>query len=101
LFPLETDDSSQSLEAQVRSLLEQFQPAGARSATQFMEELAILKRWYYRSHKVGEIVLADGRGNLSARKIANAAERVLHRAEPKATTKDTKEHEGITPQAPS
>ena len=80
---------------------EQFQPAGARSAAQFMEELAILKRWYYRSHKVGEIVLADDRGSFSARKIANAVERVLQRAKPEKTTEDTKEHEGITPEAGS
>jgi excinuclease ABC subunit C len=101
LFPLETDDASQSLESRVRHALQQFQPAGARSATQFMEELAILKRWYYRSHKVGEVVLADDRGNLSARKIANAAERIVQRARPSTTTEDTKEHEGITPQPPS
>jgi excinuclease UvrABC nuclease subunit len=105
LFPLETpleaDDASPSLESRVRSALEQFQPAGAHSALQFMEELAILKRWYYRSHKIGEIVLADDRGSLSARKIANAAERVLQRAKPEKTTEDTKEHEGITPEAGS
>ena len=101
LFPLEADDASPSLESRVRSALEQFQPAGAHSALQFMEELAILKRWYYRSHKVGEVVLADDRGSLSARKIANAAERVLQRAKPEKTTEDTKEHEGITPEAGS
>jgi excinuclease UvrABC nuclease subunit len=101
LFPLKTDDAGQSLESRVRSALEQFQPAGTRSAAQFMEELAILKRWYYRSHKVGEIVLADDRGSLSARKIANAAERVLQRAKPERTTEGTKEHEGMEKEAPS
>jgi hypothetical protein len=88
-FPLETDDVGQSLESRVRSALELFQRAGASSATQFMEELAILKRWYYRSHKVGEVVLADDRGSLSARKIANAMERVVQRAKPDKTTEDT------------
>src|SRR5215471_862475 len=71
IFSLESDDSSQSLESRVRSAVEQFHSAGARSAAQFMEELAILKRWYYRSHKVGEIVLAKEHGVLSIRKIAN------------------------------
>jgi hypothetical protein len=56
-------------------MLEELVPA-ARSATQFMEELAILKRWYYRSHKVGEIIVAGSDGMLSARKIANAAVRI-------------------------
>jgi excinuclease UvrABC nuclease subunit len=94
-FLLASDDDGQSLESRVRSMMEQFRPAGASSAVQFMEELAILKRWYYRTHKVGELVLADDHGNLSARKIANAAERILQRTGPKATTEDTKEHEGI------
>ena len=73
---LETGDANQSLESRVRETLDQFVPAGARSATQFMEELAILKRWYYRSHKVGEIVIANSEGELSVRKVANAAMRV-------------------------
>jgi excinuclease UvrABC nuclease subunit len=78
-FALETEDKNQSLESRVRATLEQFVPAGARSAAQFMEELAILKRWYYRSHKVGEIVVANAEGELSARKIANAALRISPR----------------------
>jgi len=65
-----------SLEHRVRAALEEFVPAGARSSTQFVEELAILKRWYYRSHKVGEIIVASSDGALSARRIANAAGRV-------------------------
>jgi len=60
----------------VRSALDELAPAGARSAQQFMEELAILKRWYYRSHKVGEIVLANAAGDLSIRKVVNAMGRV-------------------------
>jgi excinuclease UvrABC nuclease subunit len=91
IFSLQSDDAGQSLESRVRSTLEQFQPPGARSAVQFMEELAILKRWYYRTHKVGEVVLADDHGSLSARKIANAAERISQRAGVKASTEDTKE----------
>jgi len=101
LFPLETEDAGQSLESRVRAAFELFVPAGARTAAQLTEELAILKRWYYRTHKVGEVVLADSQGSLSARKIANAAERVLHRAGPKATTEDTKEHDGIEKEASS
>jgi excinuclease ABC subunit C len=77
-FVLEIEDASQSLEHRVRAMLEEheFIPGGAKSATQFTEELAILKRWYYRTHKVGEILIASAGGELPARKIANAAERV-------------------------
>ncbi|HWZ43380.1 MAG TPA: hypothetical protein VNW97_07870 [Candidatus Saccharimonadales bacterium] len=79
-FTLEPEDNSVKLDQRLRGLLEQFAPAGARSAQQFMEELALLKRWYYRSHKVGEIVLAKPGGDLSVRKVANAVQRV-HRNE--------------------
>jgi excinuclease ABC subunit C len=73
---VEPEDKSHSLEQRVRTALEQFVPAGARSALQFTEELAILKRWYYRSHKVGETVVASDEGELSARRIANAIGRI-------------------------
>ncbi len=75
-FAIEAEGGSESLEQRVRKALEEFVPDGSPSGTQFMEELAILKRWYYRSHKVGEIVVASGDGSFSARKIANAAGRV-------------------------
>jgi excinuclease UvrABC nuclease subunit len=80
-FAVELDNESVSLEHRVREVLREFEPAGARSALQFTEELAILKRWYYRSHKTGEIVVANAEGELSARKIANAVMRI-HRREP-------------------
>ena len=75
-FLVETEDETHSTEARLRTILESFTPAGARSGQQFMEELAMLKRWYYRSHKVGEIILANQGGELSARKLANAVGRV-------------------------
>jgi hypothetical protein len=50
------------------------------------EELAILKRWYYRSHKTGEIIFAKSDGELPIRKLINAVNRIAH---PKAqSTKD-------------
>src|SRR5215472_7550649 len=75
---VEAESESESLEQRARKMLEELVPA-ARSATQFMEELAILKRWYYRSHKVGEIVVAGNEGALSAKKIANGAQRLSSR----------------------
>jgi len=79
-FVVEAEGESESLEHRLRSHLEQFVPAGARSALQFTEELAMLKRWYYRSHKAGEIVLARDDGELPMRKLANAVSRV-HKGE--------------------
>jgi excinuclease ABC subunit C len=85
-FPVETEDVTQSLEARLRAALGKLAPAGARSAQQFMEELAILKRWYYRSHKVGEIVFAKEYGEFPMRKLANAVGRVYHGDKPIETS---------------
>lgn len=76
LFAVEAEGEGQSLEQRVRGALEDFIPTGARSAAQFSEELAILKRWHYRSHKVGEIVVARADGAWPVRKLANAVVRV-------------------------
>ncbi len=49
----------QSMEARLRLALAAVQPAHPRSATEWMEHLALLKRWYYRTAKVGEIFFED------------------------------------------
>jgi excinuclease ABC subunit C len=60
----------------LRDALQKLDGQGAKSATQFSEELAILKRWYYRTHKTGEIILAKADGELPMRKLMNAIARV-------------------------
>jgi excinuclease UvrABC nuclease subunit len=104
-FQVESEDAGQSQEARLREFLQKLAPAGARSAQQFMEELAILKRWYYRSHKVGEIAFAKETGELPMRKLVNAVGRIYRGEKNVETThgapgqtKDTKEHEGREPQ---
>lgn len=78
-FPVEGE--SESIDSRLRAvLLQQLQPARARSVAQFGEELAILKRWHYRTHKIGEIVFASAEHELPVRKLANAIMRV-HRGE--------------------
>jgi len=81
-FVVESEDQSQSTESRLRSALEQFPAGEARSAIQFSEELAILKRWYYRSHKTGEIILAKADGDLPVRRLANAVGRVYRGEKP-------------------
>jgi excinuclease ABC subunit C len=77
-FPAEAE--GEPIDARLRVVLEQLEPARARSAAQFGEELALLKRWYYRTHKTGEIVFAKAQHELPIRKLANAVLRV-HRGE--------------------
>jgi len=79
------DGESQPTVAGLEETLEKLQPSGAASGQQFAEELAILKRWYYRSHKTGEVIFAKTDGELSLRKIANAANRI-YKGEKKSET---------------
>ena len=90
-FLVETEDSSESMESRLRAAVEQLASSGARSAQQFMEELAILKHWYYRSHKVGEIIFAKDDGQFPMRKMGNAVGRVYRGEKDLGTTKDKKE----------
>lgn len=73
-----------SMEARVAHALEQnpAQPLG--SALRLMEHLAILKRWYFRSTRIGEIFFADSKGELPWRRIVRAVGRVYkgEQAEP-------------------
>jgi hypothetical protein len=43
-----------------------------------MEHLAILKRWYYRSSRTGEIFFADYNGVLPMRRVVRGIGRVFH-----------------------
>jgi hypothetical protein len=47
-----------------------------------MEHLAILKRWYYRGTRIGEIFLADRKGELPFRRIVRGISRVYRGEKP-------------------
>ena len=65
------------MESRVQHALASFVPAKAPSAIETMEHLALLKRWYYRSHRLGEIFLADDKGVFPMRRIVRGIGRVL------------------------
>ena len=67
---------TQSMEGRIRNALASLEPDGGHSAQKFAEELAILKRWYYRSHKVGEAFFAGENGELPWRRIVRGVGRV-------------------------
>jgi len=73
---------SQSMEARVLSALEAIPASGAKSALETMEHLAILKRWYYRGTRMGEIFFAGDKGELPMRRIVRAVSRVLRGEKP-------------------
>jgi excinuclease ABC subunit C len=68
--------SAQALDSRIRGAMESLVTGGSHAAQRFSEDLAILKRWYYRSHKLGEIFFANDRGELPLRRIARGATRV-------------------------
>jgi excinuclease ABC subunit C len=68
---------SQSMESRVQTVLDAFPPPKAPSALETMENLALLKRWYYRSRRIGEIFLADDKGSFPMRRIVRGIGRVL------------------------
>ena len=74
---MEVENPTEPPEMRLRNAVDSMAASGNLSSQRFGEELAILKRWYYRTHKVGEIVLARADGDLSIRKVVNAAGRVV------------------------
>ena len=55
-----------------------------------MEHLALLKRWYYRGSRLGEIFLADDRGELPMRRVVRGISRVFRGEKPETNTAFTK-----------
>jgi excinuclease ABC subunit C len=73
---------SQPMESRIKSALDSLPPAKAASALETMEHLALLKRWYYRGSRAGEIFLADDKNNFPMRRIVRAIGRVLRGERP-------------------
>jgi excinuclease ABC subunit C len=87
---------SQSMESRVQDALESLCVTKAPSSAETMEHIALLKRWYYRSHPVGEIFLADEKGVLPMRRIVRGIGRVLRGERPESDLlEQTKVREGI------
>jgi excinuclease UvrABC nuclease subunit len=79
--PMEAGSKPHSMEARIQELLATT-PVPSGSAQETMEQLAILKRWYYRTSKLGEIYFADERGELPWRRIVRAVSRVYRGEKP-------------------
>jgi excinuclease ABC subunit C len=77
-FPIQAAEhtKSQSMESRVQEALASFPAANASTALETMEHLVLLKRWYYRSNRVGEIFFLDEKGTLPMRRIVRGISRV-------------------------
>ncbi len=68
---------SQSMESRVLAVLDSFPPTKTAPVLETMEHLALLKRWYYRGRRGGEIFLADDKGVFPMRRIGRGIGRVF------------------------
>jgi len=86
-FPILSTEpaKSRSMESRVEEALDSLPPARAKSALETMEHLALFKRWYYRSRRIGEVFFADDRGVLPLRRLVRGISRV-YRGEHTETT---------------
>jgi excinuclease UvrABC nuclease subunit len=75
---------SQSMESRIQEALAAVPVASNVSSLERMEHLAILKRWYYRSSRAGEIFFADDKGALPMRRVVRGVGRVFHGEQPEA-----------------
>jgi hypothetical protein len=64
------------MEARIHATLASFPAAEPGSAMERMELLAILKRWFYRGTRAGEIFFADARGELPLRRVVRGVGRI-------------------------
>jgi excinuclease ABC subunit C len=67
---------SQSMESRLRDALASFPPMTTSTALETMEHLVLLKRWYYRSTRIGEIFFEDEKGALPMRRVVRGIARV-------------------------
>jgi hypothetical protein len=64
-------------ESALADVVKELETTGKSSSAAQMEQLAILKRWYYRSNRGGEIFFRDAKGNWPLRRILRGAQRAL------------------------
>ena len=87
-FPIQSSEhaKSQSMESRLQQTLESFPDATSTTALETMEHLVLLKRWYYRSSRIGEIFFSDNKGELPMRRVVRGIARVYRgeKSEPNA-----------------
>ena len=78
-----------SMETRITEALAAVGPQKSRGALEWMEHLAMLRRWYYRTVKVGELFLAHGSGELPMRRVVRGVSRVFRGEKPAGDLSET------------
>jgi excinuclease UvrABC nuclease subunit len=88
IFSIQTTEhaKSQSMEARVTEAIAGMARSDSKTALATMEHLALLRRWYYRSSRAGEIFFADDKGMLPFRRIVRGISRVYRGEKPEQGT---------------
>ena len=83
-FPIQATEhtKSQSMESRIQATLATLPSEETKSALETMEHLALLKRWFYRGTKSGEIFFADIKGGLPLRRLVRGIARVYRGEKP-------------------
>jgi excinuclease ABC subunit C len=79
----------QSMESRITEALASAEAPKIHSALEWMEHLALLKRWYYRTVKTGELFLADSKGELPMRRVVRGVSRVFKGEKPAGDLSET------------
>src|SRR5215469_891308 len=82
MFNIELRGGSGSMESRIEELIASFPVTEPKAAVERTEQLAILKRWYYRSSRLGEIFFADGKGAWPLRRMVRGIGRVFKGEKP-------------------
>jgi hypothetical protein len=77
------------MESRVQEAIEAIAPPIAKTTLEVMEHVAILKRWYFRSNRVGEIFFADEKSGLPLRRIVRGVSRVFRGEKAESTESAT------------
>jgi excinuclease ABC subunit C len=87
IFPIQAAQhtKSQSMESRVQEALATLPPAVTKTTVEAMEHLALLRRWFYRGTRVGEIFFADEHGTLPMRRLVRGISRVYRGEKPEIT----------------
>lgn len=78
-----------SMERRIQDALSSAPPVGECTQQETEEHLAILKRWYFRSVKVGELFFTEDNGELPMRRVVRGVSRVFKGEKPAADLSET------------
>jgi excinuclease UvrABC nuclease subunit len=78
-----------SMESRINEALATVIEPKPQGALEWMEHLALLKRWYYRTIKVGELFLTDENGELPMRRVVRGVSRVFKGEKPAGDLSET------------